>query len=62
MEKLYTTEEVMEMLHVSRRTLYRYIQSGALNTVKVGKRHLISESNIKAFLDNAMTGKAKAEG
>lgn len=48
--KTYEVEDVAEMLHCERRTIYRYIKEGKLETIKVGRRHLISEDQLnKAF-------------
>lgn len=48
--KLYTLEEVMELLHTTRRTLYRYIKDGKLKAVKVGGRWKVTEDALRDFL------------
>lgn len=48
--KLYTLEEVMEFLHTSRRTLYRYIKDGKLKAVKIGGRWKVTDEALKDFL------------
>ena len=35
--KVYTIDEVVELLHVTRRTVYSYIKDGKLKAVKIGK-------------------------
>lgn len=37
MEQLYTLPEVAAMLKVSRKTVYRYIESGKLKATKIGQ-------------------------
>lgn len=48
--KVYTTEEVCEMLHVARRTLYRYIQEGKIESFRIGRGHRFTEDDIKAYM------------
>lgn len=49
--KVYTPKEVAEILQVTERTIYRYIDSGHLKAVKIGKHWRISEEAFKAFLE-----------
>ena len=51
--KLYTTDEVCEILSVSRRTLYTYIKDGNLKAVKMGRYLRITEESLRAFIENA---------
>ena len=48
----YTADEAAEILRVSKRTLYRYIQSGRLQGVKPpnGRQWLFTREDIAAFL------------
>lgn len=48
--KLYTLDEVMDFLHTTRRTLYRYIKDGKLKAVKIGGRWKVTDEALKAFL------------
>lgn len=48
--KTYTLEEVAEILHVTRRTLYNYIKAGKLEAVKVGKYWRVNEQSLKNLL------------
>lgn len=50
MEQLYTVEEVALALKVTRQTVYRWMQSGALRYVVAGERRRISQSALDAFL------------
>jgi len=50
MEPLYTIREAARVLRVQRETVYRYMQSGALKYVIVGKVRRIRESDLQAFV------------
>ncbi len=52
MEKLYTVNETMELLRISRPTLYRFIKSGQLIPLKMGKKTLFTESELTRFLED----------
>lgn len=51
MDKVYTLKEVEELLKVSNRTLLNYIKAGKLNAVKIGRKWMVTEENIKKLLD-----------
>lgn len=48
--KLYTMDEVADILKVTKRTLYTYVKSGKLHAVKIGKYWRVSEENLQAFI------------
>ena len=48
--KVYTLEEIAELLHITRRTLYSYVKEGKLKAVKVGKYWRVTEKNLEEFL------------
>lgn len=48
--KVYTLEEIAELLHITRRTLYSYVKEGKLKGVKVGKYWRVTEKNLEEFL------------
>lgn len=48
--KVYTLDEVAEILKVTKRTLYNYIKAGALKAVKLGKYWRVSESQLQEFI------------
>lgn len=54
--KVYTIEEVVDILHVTRRSVYSYIKSGKLKAVKIGKYWRITQENLEEFLTTG-TGK-----
>lgn len=49
-EKLYTIKEVMDMLRISRTTLYRHIESGLIKPLKLGGKVLFAESELNRLL------------
>jgi excisionase family DNA binding protein len=56
MEKLlYTPEEAAEVLAVGRDTVYRYIHSGDLRRVKLGKLTRITAADLEAFCARFLT-------
>lgn len=50
-EVYYTPEQVMSMLNVCRRTLFRWNNSGYLTTVKIGGLTRYRKSDIDRILD-----------
>ena len=50
--KVYTLEQVSEILIVTKRTLYNYIKAGKLNAVKIGKYWRVTEDNLKDFISS----------
>lgn len=50
MEKLYTVKETMEILRVSRPTLYRIVKGGSLGSVKVQGKTVFKESELSRFI------------
>jgi excisionase family DNA binding protein len=49
--KLYTVEEITEILKVTQRTLYNYIKSGSLKAVKIGKYWRVKHTDLQDFLE-----------
>lgn len=50
--KLYTIEEISEILKVTPRTIYNYIKSGNLKAVKIGKYWRVTDSALQEFIEN----------
>jgi excisionase family DNA binding protein len=48
--KVYTLDEVAEILKVTKRTLYNYVKAGKLSAVKMGKYWRVSEESLQAFI------------
>ena len=58
-ERYLTLPEVAETLKVSRRTVYRWINSGDLDAYQFGREYRITESALKDFLE---AHRARAKG
>lgn len=48
--KVYTIEELVEVLQVTRRTIYNYLKDGRLKAVKMGKYWRVTEKQLEEFL------------
>jgi len=49
-KKVYTIEEIVDILQVTRRTVYNYIKSGRLKAVKIGKYWRVTAKALDEFL------------
>jgi len=48
---LYHISDVVEMLSLSRSTIYNFFRSGDLAFIKIGERRLVEASAIDAFIE-----------
>lgn len=48
--KVYSIKEVADILKVSRRTIYNYMDNGTLKGVKIGKHIRFTPEEIKALI------------
>ena len=48
--RVYTIEELVTLLHVTRRTIYTYIKEGKLKAVKMGKYWRVTQKQLEDFL------------
>lgn len=53
--KVYTLEEVADILKVTRRTIYTYIKKGKLPAVKMGKYWRVTEESLRQFVSAGCT-------
>ena len=53
MEKLLTTDQVAEYLAVSRKTVYRIINAGKLDAIKVESIIRIPEESLKEYVESS---------
>lgn len=53
--KVYTLDEVAEILKVTKRTLYTYVKEGKLPAVKMGKYWRVSQDTLEAFISTGTT-------
>lgn len=54
--RYYTTEEVMAMFHITKRTIYRWRDAGKIHPVKAGRRLLFDRAEIDALADDGARG------
>ena len=57
--KVYSLEEVADILKITRRTLYTYVKEGKLHAVKIGKYWRVSEQDLQDFLYNPIHCRTK---
>lgn len=50
--RVYTLDEVADIMKVTKRTLYNYIKEGTLHAVKMGKYWRVSEESLQSFISN----------
>lgn len=50
--KVYTTDEVLEILQVTKRSLYNYIKADQIKAVKIGREWRITEKALNEFLEH----------
>ena len=49
--RVYTLEEVCEILSITKRTVYNYIKAGKLKAFKMGKYWRVTEESLRAFTE-----------
>jgi len=49
-DKLYDLTDLEQKLHVSRRTLFKYLSAGILGHSKIGKKIYVSDKDLQQFL------------
>jgi len=54
--KLYTLQEVADVLRVTKQTLYNNIRKGKLQANKVGKEYRITEEQLQDIVKNGYSG------
>jgi excisionase family DNA binding protein len=45
----YTTKELIEILGVSVKTIYRWIKDGKIQSLNVGKKHIFLKEDLERF-------------
>ena len=50
--KLFTLQETEELMGVCHETLVKYIKGGRLKSTLIGGKKMITEENLKKFLQN----------
>lgn len=50
--KLYTLQEVADILRVSRQTIYNYVTAKKLRATKYGKEYRVTDNDLQEFIKN----------
>lgn len=56
----YTIDEVAEITHLSRFTIYKYIKNGTIRAQKVGKSWYITDKTLAEFVTGEREDQTKA--
>jgi len=59
MEKYLTSEQVASLLQVHPFTVLKYLKSGRLEGVKIGRVYRVKESDVEKFLNSSIVGNGK---
>lgn len=51
-ESLYAVPDLMKYLGMSRPTIYRYIRTGQLESIKIGGSRRVTESALQRFIES----------
>lgn len=49
--KVYTVNDIMDLLKISRRTLYTYIKDEKIKGNKIGNKWIFTEQQVKDFIE-----------
>ena len=49
-DDIVSVEEVMDMLHLGRVTVYRLLKSGKIKALKVGRKYIIPKKSVIEFI------------
>ena len=60
--RLNSVEDVMERLNLGRSKVYEELGTGRLRSIKVGRRRLVSEAALVAFINQLDAGEFTASG
>jgi len=50
-DRLYTTEQVAKLLQIHPLTVLKYINSGKIRAIKLGRVYRVSETSLQKFLE-----------
>lgn len=56
MEQCYRLQDVASKLAITRRTLYRWIDTGQLNVVRINGHPRVTESELQRLMNNTTKG------
>ena len=50
--KIYTVQEVADLLHLTTRTIYKYIKEGKITASKVGRKYFVKQEELERLLQD----------
>ena len=53
-KRIYTVDEIQDILGISKTTAYNLVKSNVFHSVKVGGHYRVSKKSFDAWLDNQM--------
>jgi excisionase family DNA binding protein len=56
----YSLDDAADHIGLGRTTMYRLVRDGELHALKVGRRTLVLESELRSFLDSKMAESTRA--
>jgi excisionase family DNA binding protein len=54
--QLYTVAEVAAMMRVSKMTVYRLVQAGAIQSIRFGRSYRVPQSAVRDYLESTTRG------
>jgi excisionase family DNA binding protein len=54
-KRVYTVDEIQDILQISKTTAYNLVNSGVFHSVRIGGQHRISKRSFDAWLDHQDT-------
>lgn len=51
MEKLFTSEELAEVLKINKQTVLRFIRENKIKAVKIGREYRVKESDYNNYIN-----------
>lgn len=57
MERMFTVKEAMEILNLSKSTIYRLVENGTIKAVKIGGSIRIPQAELRRFILEDRTGR-----
>lgn len=60
-KRVYTVEEIQDILQISKTTAYNLVKSGLFHCVKIGGQHRISKRSFDKWLDSQEDNKAESQ-
>lgn len=60
-KRVYTVDEIQDILQISKTTAYNLVNSGVFHSVRIGGQHRISKRSFDAWLDQQDDNSSKSQ-